>query len=106
MNVFSIYKTEIKILRRKKNLTIFENDYYVVCVPGTEYIDLFLYTITLTAVRCFAPPTLSYTHLELASRVLLSSKKPAIRAYNIFVYSYISLCNTDSLRQPLIMSVK
>ncbi len=39
--------------------------------------DLFLYTITLPAVSCDAPPTLSYTTLELASRVLLSSKKPA-----------------------------
>ncbi len=40
--------------------------------------DLFLYTITLPAVRCDAPLTLSYTTLELASRVLLSSKKPAL----------------------------
>ncbi len=39
--------------------------------------DLFLYRITLPAVSCDAPPTLSYTSLELASRVLLSSKKPA-----------------------------
>ncbi len=36
--------------------------------------DLFLYTITLPAVSCDAPPTLSYTTLELASRVLLSTK--------------------------------
>jgi hypothetical protein len=36
--------------------------------------DLFLYIITLPAVSCEAPPTLS---LELASRVLLSSKKSA-----------------------------
>jgi hypothetical protein len=40
--------------------------------------DLFLCTITLPAVSCDAPPTLSYTALELASRVLLSSKKSAI----------------------------
>jgi hypothetical protein len=39
--------------------------------------DLFLYTITLPAASCDAPPTLSYTTLELASRVLLSTKKPA-----------------------------
>ncbi len=39
--------------------------------------DLFLYTITLPEVSCDAPPTLSYATLELASRVLLSSKKPA-----------------------------
>ncbi len=43
-----------------------------------SYTDLFLYTITLPAVSCDAPPTLSYTTLELASRVLLSSKKPAL----------------------------
>ncbi len=42
--------------------------------------DLFLYTITLPAVSCDAPPTLSNTTLELASKVLLSSKKPALRA--------------------------
>ncbi len=41
--------------------------------------DLFLYTINLPAVSCDAPPTLSYTTLELASRVLLSSKKPALK---------------------------
>ncbi len=40
--------------------------------------DLFLYTITLPAVNSDALPTLSYTTLELASRVLLSSKKPAL----------------------------
>jgi hypothetical protein len=40
-------------------------------------LDLFLYTITLPAVGRDAPPSLSYTILELASRVLLSSKKPA-----------------------------
>jgi hypothetical protein len=39
--------------------------------------DLFLYTITLPAVSHDAPPTLSYTTLEMASRVLLSSKKSA-----------------------------
>jgi hypothetical protein len=39
--------------------------------------DLFLYTITLPVVSCDAPATLSYTALELASRVLLSSKKSA-----------------------------
>jgi hypothetical protein len=39
--------------------------------------DLFLDTITLPAVSCDAPPTLSYTTLEMASRVLLSYKKPA-----------------------------
>jgi hypothetical protein len=39
--------------------------------------DLFLYTITLPAVSCDASPTLSYTTLELASRVLSSSKKSA-----------------------------
>jgi hypothetical protein len=43
--------------------------------------DLFLYTITLPTVSCDAPPTLSYTTLELASRVLLSSKKPAFILY-------------------------
>ncbi len=40
--------------------------------------DLFLYTITLPAASCDAPPSLSYTTLELASRVLLSTKKPAL----------------------------
>ncbi len=40
-------------------------------------LDLLSYTITLPAVGCDAPPTLSYTSLELASRVLLSSEKPA-----------------------------
>ncbi len=40
--------------------------------------DLFLYTITLPAVSRDAPATLSYTTLEMASRILLSSKKPAI----------------------------
>jgi hypothetical protein len=40
--------------------------------------DLFLYTITLPAVSRDAPATLSYTTLEMASRVLLSSKKPAL----------------------------
>ncbi len=39
--------------------------------------DLFLYTMTLPAVSRDAPPTLSYTTLEMASRVLLSSKKSA-----------------------------
>jgi hypothetical protein len=38
---------------------------------------LFLYTITLPAVSCDAHATLYYTTLELASRVLLSSKKSA-----------------------------
>jgi hypothetical protein len=36
------------------------------------------HTVTLPAVSCDAPPTLSYTTLDLASRVLLSSKKSAI----------------------------
>ncbi len=40
--------------------------------------DLFLYTVTLPAVSRDAPATLSYTTLEMASRVLLSSKKPAL----------------------------
>jgi hypothetical protein len=40
--------------------------------------DLFLYAITLPAVSRDAPATLSYTTLEMASRVLLSSKKPAL----------------------------
>ncbi len=40
--------------------------------------DLFLYTITLPAVSRDAPATLSYTTLEMASRVLLLSKKPAL----------------------------
>jgi hypothetical protein len=40
--------------------------------------DLFLYTITLPAVSRDAPPTLSYTTLETASRVLLLSKKTAL----------------------------
>jgi hypothetical protein len=50
--------------------------------------DLFLYTITLPAASCVAPPTLSYTTLELASRVLLSTKKPALILYkpNIAYY--------------------
>jgi hypothetical protein len=47
--------------------------------------DLFLYRITLPAVSCDAPPTLSYTTLELASRVLLSSKKPALCHMEIFI---------------------
>jgi hypothetical protein len=42
-----------------------------------SYPYRFLYTITLPAVSCDALPTLSYTTLELASRVLLLSKKPA-----------------------------
>ncbi len=41
--------------------------------------NLFLYTITLPAVSREAPATLSYTTLEMASRVLLSSKKLASR---------------------------
>jgi hypothetical protein len=45
--------------------------------------DLFLYTITLPAVSCDAPPTLSYTTLELALRVLLSSKKSAYKPSSI-----------------------
>ncbi len=40
--------------------------------------DLFLYTITLPAASCDAPPTLSYTTLELAT------KKPASRQYGGF----------------------
>ncbi len=39
--------------------------------------NLFLYTITLPVVSRDAPATLFYTTLEMASRVLLSSKKPA-----------------------------
>ncbi len=56
--------------------------------------DLFLYTITLPAVSCDAPPTLSYTTLELASRVLLSSKKPAsslklcVASYRCWVWGH------------------
>ncbi len=49
----------------------------IILVSPLSCTDLFLYTITLLAVSCDAPPTLSYTTLELASRVLLSSKKPA-----------------------------
>ncbi len=45
-------------------------------------IDLFLYTITLSAVSRDAPAILSYTTLKMASRVLLSSKKPA---YVLFI---------------------
>jgi hypothetical protein len=41
--------------------------------------DLFLCTITLLTVSRDAPPTLSYTTLEMASRVLLPSKKLARR---------------------------
>jgi hypothetical protein len=48
--------------------------------------DLFLYTITLPAVSRDAPATLSYTALEMASRVLLSSKKPAI-CFDRMMYS-------------------
>jgi hypothetical protein len=40
--------------------------------------DLFLYTITLPADSCDAPPTLSDTTLKSASRELLLSKKPAL----------------------------
>jgi hypothetical protein len=55
--------------------------------------DLFLYTITLPAVSCDAPPTLSYTTLELVSRVLLSSKKPASRVLYIYLLpTYCTLC--------------
>jgi hypothetical protein len=39
--------------------------------------DIFLYKITPPAVSRDAAPTHSYTTLELASRALLSSKKPA-----------------------------
>jgi hypothetical protein len=45
--------------------------------------DLFLYTITLPAICRDAPPTLPYTSLELASRVLLSSQKPANSVYTV-----------------------
>jgi hypothetical protein len=38
--------------------------------------DLFLYTITQHAVSRNAPPTLSYTTLEMAPRILFLSKKP------------------------------
>jgi hypothetical protein len=41
-----------------------------------DLLYVFLYTITLPAVNRDAPPALSYTTLELASRVLISSKKP------------------------------
>ncbi len=47
--------------------------------------ERFLYTITLPTVSCDAPyPLLYCTTLELASRVLLSSKKPAFAADNHF----------------------
>jgi hypothetical protein len=42
-----------------------------------SYPDLFLYTIAMLTVSYNAFPTLSYTTLEMAPRVLLSSKKPA-----------------------------
>ncbi len=40
--------------------------------------DLFPFTPTLPVVSRDTPPTLSYTTLEMASRVFLSSKKPGI----------------------------
>jgi hypothetical protein len=51
--------------------------------------DLFLYTITLPAVSCDAPRTLSYTTLELESRVLLSSKKPASKYRTVHSVQYV-----------------
>jgi hypothetical protein len=44
----------------------------IIQAPPLSCTVLFLYTITLPAVSCDEPPTLSYTTLELASRVLLS----------------------------------
>jgi hypothetical protein len=37
--------------------------------PPLSFPDLFLCTITLPTVSCDPPPTLSYTTLEIASRV-------------------------------------
>jgi hypothetical protein len=57
--------------------------------------DLFVYTITLPAVSCDAPPTLSYTTLELASRVLLSSKQPANCLQNLALKAEIFLTHSE-----------
>jgi hypothetical protein len=64
--------------------------------------DLFLYTITLPAVSRDAPPTLTYTTLEMASRVLLLPKKPAIEFGVLCVYCtlYTQQTTSTSVQSP------
>jgi hypothetical protein len=66
--------------------------------------DLFLHTITLPAVSRDAPATLSYNTLEMASRVLLSSKKSAWNYTSISrIQSFFSGVEYNEIQEMLLI---